>query len=211
MLPKRAEFFELLAAHSERVLAGANAMLRLVNSLGVNKQDVAALVEEINMNEASSDQIKADLLNMLHKSFVTPLNRDQVYALTLDIDSVMNAVQDVAQAASIYNITEANRESHELASMTVDACMRLTRAIAALKERERSQETVNLCLEIERIEEKSVAVMYKAIKSLFETEGDDAAALRAMRMRQFYALQEKVLRASKKSAQTLEEILLQNA
>jgi uncharacterized protein Yka (UPF0111/DUF47 family) len=52
MLPKRSEFFELLAAHSERVLAGANAMLRLVNSLGVSKQDVAALVEEINMNES---------------------------------------------------------------------------------------------------------------------------------------------------------------
>jgi uncharacterized protein Yka (UPF0111/DUF47 family) len=123
----------------------------------------------------------------------------------------MNAVQDVAQAASIYNVTEANVESHELASMTVDACTRLTRAIASLKERERSQETVNLCVEIERIEEKSVAVMYKAIKSLFDSEGDDVAALRALRMRQFYALQEKVLRASKKSAQTLEEILLQNA
>jgi uncharacterized protein Yka (UPF0111/DUF47 family) len=66
MLPKRSEFFELLAAHSERVLAGANAMLRLVTSLGVSKQDVAALIEEINMNEASSDQIKADLLTMLH-------------------------------------------------------------------------------------------------------------------------------------------------
>ena len=211
MLPKRSEFFELLAAHSERVLAGANAMLRLVNSLGVSKQDVAALVEEINMNETSADQIKADLLLMLHKSFVTPLNRDQVYKLTLDIDSVMNAVQDVAQAASIYNITEANTESHELASMTVDACTRLTRAIAALKDRQRSQETVDLCVEIERIEEKSVAVMYKAIKSLFETEGDDVAALRAMRMRQFYALQEKVLRGCKASAQMLEEILIQNA
>ena len=76
MLPKRSEFFELLAAHSERVLAGANAMLRLVSSLGVSKQDVAALIEEINMNEASSDQIKNDLMTMLHKSFVTPLNRD---------------------------------------------------------------------------------------------------------------------------------------
>jgi len=211
MLPKRSEFFELLAAHSERVLAGANAMLRLVSSLGVSKQDVAALIEEINMNEASSDQIKNDLMTMLHKSFVTPLNRDQVYALTLDIDRVMNAVQDVAQAVSIYNVTEASKESHELASMTVDACSRLTRAIASLKERQRNQETVNLCLEIERIEEKSVAVMYKAIKALFDAEGDDVAALRAMRMRQFYALQEKVLRASKKSAQTLEEILLQNA
>ena len=74
-----------------------------------------------------------------------------------------------------------------------------------------NKETVNLCVEIERIEEKSVAVIYKAIKSLFATEGDEAAALRAMRMRQFYALQEKVLRASKKSAQTVEEILLQNS
>ena len=147
MLPKRAEFFELLAAHSERVLAGANAMLRLITSLGVSKEDVAALVEEINMNEASADQIKADLLTMLHKSFVTPLNRDQVYKLTLDIDNVMNAVQDVAQAASIYNITEASSQSRELAAMTVDACARLTRAIASLKERARSQETVDLCVE----------------------------------------------------------------
>lgn len=211
MLPKRSEFFELLAAHSERVLAGASAMLRLVSSLGVSQGDVAALVEEINMNEASSDQIKADLMTMLHKSFVTPLNRDQVYALTLDIDSVMNKVQDVAQAVSIYNITESSRESHELASMTVDACTRLTRAIASLKERERNQETVNLCVEIERIEEKSVAVIYKVIKALFDAEGDERAAMRAMRMRQFYSLQEKVLRATKKAAQTLEEILLQNA
>lgn len=211
MLPKRIEFFALLAAHSERVLAGANAMLRLVNSLGVSTQDVAALIEEINMNEASADQIKVALLTMLHKSFVTPLNRDQVYALTLDIDNVMNAVQDVAQAVSMYNITESNSESHALASMTVDACTRLTRAITSLKDRERSQETVNLCVEIERVEEKAVAVIYRAIHRLFETEGDEVAALRAMQLRQFYALQEKVLRASKKSAQTVEEILLQNA
>ena len=53
--------------------------------------------------------------------------------------------------------------------------------------------------------------MYQAIKGLFDSEGDEVAALRAMRMRQFYSLQEKVLRASKKSAQTLEEILLQNS
>ena len=211
MLPKRTEFFELLAAHSERVLAGANAMLRLITSLGVSQADVAALVQEINMNEASADQIKADLMTMLHKSFVTPLNRDQVYALTLDIDRVMNAVQDVAQAVGIYNITEVNAESRELASMAVEACSRLTRAIAALKEKERSDTTVNLCVEIERIEEKSDLVMQRAIKALFQNEGDDRAALRALGLRQFYALQEKVLRCCKASAQMLEEILIQNA
>ncbi len=211
MLPKRTQFFELLEAHSERVLAGANSMLRLINDLGVSAAEVAALIQEVNMNEASADQIKADLLLMLHKSFVTPLNRDQVYELTLDIDRIMNAVQDVAQAVNIYHIGAANAESRELASMAADACSRLTRAIAALKEKERSEVSVNLCVEIERIEEKSDLVMQRAIKTLFQNEGDEQAALRALALREFYALQEKVLRACKASAQMLEEILIQNA
>ncbi|MCM8612228.1 DUF47 family protein [Accumulibacter sp.] len=211
MLPKRKEFFDLLAAHSERVHAGASALQRLVSSLGVSRQDVAALVEEINMNESSSDKIKADMINLLHKAFVTPLNRDQVYQLTLDIDGIMNTVQDVAMVVSDYGIAEASRASHELAAMTVDACSRLTRALASLNESSRSQETMKLCEEIERIEEKSVAVMYQAIKALFDAEGDEVAAMRALRMQELYARQEKVLRASKKAAQGLEGILLQTA
>ncbi len=211
MLPKRKEFFDLLAAHSERVEAGANALLRLVSSLGISTQEVAALVEEINMNESSSDKIKADMITLLHKAFVTPLNRDQVYQLTIDIDRIMNNVQDVAMAVSDYAIAEASKASHELAAMTVDACSRLARALASLNDNARSQETMNLCREIERIEEKSVAVMYQAIKALYDAEGDDVAAMRALRMQELYALQEKVLRASKKAAQSLEGILLQTA
>ncbi len=211
MLPKRTEFFELLGAHAERVLAGANAMLRLINSLDSDNADVAPLIQEVNMNEASADQIKAELLSMLHKAFVTPLNRDQVYALTMDIDRVMNAIQDVAQAVSIYHITSVPAEARALSAMAVDACLRLSRAITALKDQARSAETVELCVEIERIEEKSDQVMHRAIKTLFQNEGDDQAALRAFALRQFYSLQEKVLRASKASAQMLEEILIQNA
>jgi predicted phosphate transport protein (TIGR00153 family) len=211
MLPKRSEFFSLLSAHCERVLASTNAMLRLITSLGVSKEDVAALIEEVNMNEASADQIKKDILSMLHKSFVTPLNRDQVYALTLELDGVVDAVQDVAQSVAIYNVSDATAASRELASMAVDACTRLNRAIGSLKDKERSEETVNLCVEIERIEEKADAVMQGAIQTLFEKEGDDEAALLAIRMRQFYAQQEKVLARCKESAQIIEGILIENS
>ena len=88
---------------------------------------------------------------------------------------------------------------------------RLTRAIAALKKNERSEETVNLCVEIERIEEKSDGVMQRAIKALYANEGNEQAALRALALQEFYALQEKVLRTCKASAQMVEEILLHNA
>ena len=210
MLPKRTEFFDLLAAHSERVQASANAMLRLISSLGAKEADMAGLINEVNMNEGSADKIKSDMITLLHRSFVTPLNRDQVYAITLDLDRVVNAVQDVAQAVGIYHINVATPETRTLASMGVEACMRLTRAICALKENERSDEAVNLCQEIERIEEKSDLVMQQAIRGLFEHEGDDAAALHALRMRQFYSLQEEVLRSCKETAQMLEEILIAN-
>ncbi|MGA8391834.1 MAG: DUF47 family protein, partial [Burkholderiaceae bacterium] len=82
LMPQRKEFYELLAAHSDRVVASANATLRLVNSLGLGSEDTAALVAEVNMNEKSADKIKAELIALLHKSFTTPFNRDQIHTLT---------------------------------------------------------------------------------------------------------------------------------
>ena len=98
LMPQRKEFYELLAAHSDRVVAGANATLRLVNSLGLGSQDTAALVSEVNTNEKSADKIKAELISLLHKSFTTPINRDQIHTLTIELDNVVNALQDVANA-----------------------------------------------------------------------------------------------------------------
>ena len=83
LMPQRAEFFELLAAHADRVVAGANATLRLMNGLGVGTEDIPVLVAEVNMNEQSADKIKAELIALLHRSFTTPINRDQIHTCLL--------------------------------------------------------------------------------------------------------------------------------
>ena len=98
LMPQRKEFFELLSAHSDRVVAGANATLRLMNGLGNGTEDIPVLVAEVNMNEQSADKIKAELITLLHRSFTTPINRDQIHTLTIDLDNVLNALQDVANA-----------------------------------------------------------------------------------------------------------------
>jgi uncharacterized protein Yka (UPF0111/DUF47 family) len=86
LMPQRSEFFELLAAHSDRVVAGANATLRLMNGLGVGTEDIPVLVAEVNMNEQNADKIKAELIALLHRSFTTPINRDQIHTLTIELD-----------------------------------------------------------------------------------------------------------------------------
>lgn len=208
LMPQRKEFFELLAAHSDRVVAGANATLRLVNGLGQGTEDIPVLVAEVNMNETSADKIKAELITLLHKSFTTPINRDQIHTLTIELDNVVNALREVANAVGMYNITQSTVEAREMASLGADACMRLNRAVMALPHKNRNQETVNLCKEIDAIESQADRVQRKAISQLFERA---STIWWALKMREFYSLQENVLDRCEDAAKTIEEILIENS
>ena len=208
LMPQRREFYDLLAAHSDRVVAGANATLRLVNALGGNSEEVETLVKEVNLNEQSADKIKAVLITLLHKSFTTPINRDQIHTLTLDLDEVLDTLQDVANAVGMYNITDSTSEAREMASLGADACMRLNRAVIALADKTRSQETIDLCKAIDQIETKADKVLKKAITKLFRDGGDVWAA---MKLKEFYVLQEAVIDHCEEAAKTIEEILIDNS
>jgi predicted phosphate transport protein (TIGR00153 family) len=208
LMPQRKEFYELLAAHSDRVVAAANAALRLMNGLGQGTEDVAVLVAEVNMNEHSADKIKSELITLLHRSFSTPINRDQIHTLTIELDLVLNALKDVANAVGMYNIQESTAETREMASLGADACMRLNRAVMALPDKHRKQQTMDLCKEIDAIESQADQVQRQAITRLFD---GSQTVWTAMKMREFYALQEEVLDRCEDAAKTIEEILIENS
>jgi predicted phosphate transport protein (TIGR00153 family) len=207
-MPQRKEFYVLLAALSDRVVAGANATLRLLNGLGNNAEDVPTLVAEVSLLEQAGDKIKAEVITLLHRSFTTPINRDQIHALVNELDVVLNALEDVARAVAMYNIKESTGEARELASLGADACMRLNRAVAGLGEKSRRPEVIGFCKEIDEIESKADRVHRKAITSLFDGSG---TAWNAVKMSRFYALQEVVLDSCEEAAKTIEEILIENS
>ena len=155
LMPQRKEFYVLLATLSDRVVAGANATLRLLNGLGNNAEDLPTLVAEVSLLEQAGDKIKAQVVTLLHRSFTTPINRDQIHSLVIELDAVLNALEDVARAVTMYNIKESTAEARELASLGADACMRLNRAVAGLAEKGRRPEVIGFCKEIEEIEAKA--------------------------------------------------------
>lgn len=207
MMPQRKEFFELFTAHTDRVVAAANATLRLVNSLGTNSSDIDELVKEVILNERSGDKIKADMIALLHKSFITPFGRDEIHTLTIVIDQILGALQDVANAVGMYHIEDSTPESRELAALSADACLRLNRAVIALGDKTRTKEAINLCREIEEFESKADKVLKKAITRLF---ADESQMWKAIRLREFYFLQEHVLDYCREAARAIEEILIEN-
>ena len=208
LMPQRKEFFELLAAHSEQVVAGANATLRLINGLGDGSVNLSALVAEVNEHEHNGDQIKNKVIERLHQSFTTPINRDQIHSLISDLDMTLNVLQSVANAVGMYSIKQSTVEARAMASLGADACMRLNRAVAALADKARGAETLNLCKEIEEIESKADKVQHQAITALFQ---DGANVWQTMKLREFYSLQEAVLDACQEAAKMIEEILIENS
>ena len=208
MMPQRREFYDLLIAHTERLVAGSNAAMRLVNTLGLNSSEVDALIKEVNMNETSGDNIKAELIVLLHKSFITPISRDSLHTLTLELDKVLDTLEDVANAVVMFNIKASTPEVRELASLGADACLRLNRAMIALSEKDRHKEAMTYCQEIDEIETKADKVLKKAVTRLFRDGGD---VWEAMRLRELYFLQEDVLDTCEEAAKTIEEILIENA
>lgn len=208
MMPHRKEFFELLNAHADRVVAAANATLRLINTLGTNSSELEALVKEIVTNERSGDKIKMEMVGLLHKSFITPFSRDEIHALTLALDQILGKLQDVANAVGMYHIADSTPESRELAALTSDACLRLNRAVIVLGDKTRAKEAINLCHEIEEIESKADKLLRKAVTRLF---ADESQMWTAIRLREFYFLQEHVLDQCQYTARIIEEILIENA
>jgi hypothetical protein len=208
IMPQRREFFDLLTSHADRVMAAANAVLRLVNTLGTDANDTGVLIKEVDRNEESGDKIKAELIALLHKSFITPISRDDIHTLTIELDKILDGLQDVATAVGMYHIEDATPEARELASLGADACQRLNRAVIALGDKERRKDAIAYCQEVDGIETKADKVFKKAITRLFQDDGDIRSVIK---MKEFYFLLENVLDYCEDAAKTIEGILIENA
>ena len=157
VMPQRATFFLMLTSHTERLVGGANATMRLVSGLGnPSSEALESLIEEVNINEASADEIKQAFIRMLYESFTTPVNREQLHTLILDLDRVLDTLQSVANAVRMYRIESSTPQAREMASLASDACLRLNRAVTALGDRKRTTEVIAHCREIELLEARRI-------------------------------------------------------
>ena len=208
MMPTRNDFFEALSAHAERTAAAAAAALRLMNGVGtMSKDDTAELIKEVDFNERSADELKDKFISMLHESFITPFNRDQMHTLVREMDKVADAIQDAANAVTMFNIKEVTPEARELASLGSDACMNLSSAMRLFHDKAAWPKVMEFCKKIDDVETKADKVLKRAVTKLFEEEGD---TWRAMRLRELYYLLEDSLDRCEDVAKTVEEIIIEN-
>lgn len=127
LMPTEGKFFELFNQHAEFCLKGAQEMLALMS----NFDDLEIRVHAIESIEQQADKVTSATMEMLHKTFITPLDRDDIHKLITRMDDILDLMEDAAQTVSLYDIKAITPEAKRLAELCL-ACVEKVQAAVKL-------------------------------------------------------------------------------
>ena len=204
-LPKEDRFFFLLHQSALNIREVALRLQDLMQSF----ENVEAKVREIKELEEFGDQIIHDITQSLHRTFVTPIDREDILALAGRLDDVIDAIDEAAQYTLEYRIEETTEFARHLATIIVSCADELERALALLSTRgSRLREILPATVEINRLENEADQVASRAMGDLF-TGGYDV--IQILKWRDIYNDMEEATDRAEDAANVLEGIVLKHS
>jgi uncharacterized protein Yka (UPF0111/DUF47 family) len=121
---------------------------------------------------AAADKITHDTVALLHKTFITPFDRESIHQLITQMDDILDLIQDVAESAMLYDLQRVTPEAQQLADLNQMCCDRVKTAVGMLSSMENADAILKICTEIDRLESDADRVMRSAMSKLFRDEAD---------------------------------------
>ena len=173
-LPHEEDFFGFFERHAALTVEGAREMRRLVS--GGN--DVPALAARIRELEHETDVITHRCVEALHKTFITPLDRDAIYQLISHMDDVMDYIESAAVSVMLYELSEMTAPARALADVLVRATEAVAVAVAGLSNLKRPDDILKACIEVNRLENEGDEILRGALAELFRDARDPLLVLK---------------------------------
>ncbi len=204
-IPREGKFFDFFNQHAEQVVKGAASLKTLLSAIG---DGVESRVHDVEMIERRADEITHDTIHLLHQTFITPMDRDQIHQLITGMDTILDLMEDVAQSVVLYDVKTITPEIHELADLCEKGAVQVQAAVKLLSNMDNSLTILKICNEIDRIEGEADHVMRAGMAKLFRHEAD---AHQLIKMKAVYELLETVTDRAADVANVLESIVLENS
>lgn len=204
LMPTEGRFFDYFNQHAELCVQGTAEML----SLMTNFDDLENRVHAIEVIEKQADRVTHDTIELLHKTFITPIDRDDIHQLITRMDDILDLIEDVAQTISLYDIKAITPEARRLAELCHACSGKVKAAVALLPSMDNSRQILTLCAEIDRLESDADHVMRAAMSKLFRDEPD---VRNLIKLKAIYELLESVTDRCEDVAKIIEGILVENA
>ncbi|HEX5392661.1 MAG TPA: DUF47 domain-containing protein [Rhodocyclaceae bacterium] len=208
LMPKEGKFFDLFNAHAELVVKGSRQLAALVAEIGKGPENHSMHARGIDETETRADRITHETLALLHTSFNTPLDRDEIHQLIVRMDDILDLIQDVTETLYLYNVNHLTDEARQLTDICVSCCERVKTAVALLSNMDNAATILRTCEEIDQLESDADRVMRHGLAKLFR---DDVDVRELIKMKGVYELLETITDRCEDVANILEGIVLENA
>ena len=204
LIPREKKFFDLFEASTANAVKTARVLKEMVDTWeGVEEK--TNLIDDL---EHTGDTITHGIIEQLHRTFVTPFDREDIASLAHSLDDVTDFIHAAATAMFIYKVDYPSPGARELAGIIVQATAEVEKALSLLRHRAKLKQVLEHCIEINRLENMADSVYRKAMAQLFEDSSDIAAVIK---WREVYEHMESATDRCEDVANVLEGIALKHA
>ena len=210
LLPREGNFFELFNQHGNYIVEGARAFIQLIQ----NYADPALrdkYATEVGNAEHQADRVTAEVNRLLHKTFITPIDREQIHGLINAMDDIIDLLQDATETMTLYDVRAMTEDILRLGDLSARCCERVQHAVALLPKISHAataEAAIKTCEEIDKLESDADRVMRSAMSKLFREEKD---VRELIKLKAIYELLESISDRCEDVANLIEGVVLENS
>jgi predicted phosphate transport protein (TIGR00153 family) len=201
LLPRDSSFFDLFIEAGQNTVHAA----RLLDQMMGTWPDDGGLGREILKAEQEGDRITHDIIQRLNSTFVTPIDREDIYGLATQMDDIVDYTEEAADFLGLYQIEAPMTQAQALTKVLVGACEQLTGALENLPAFKNLE---HHWIEIHRLENEGDRISRDAVASLFSNGIDPMVVIR---WKDMFAVLENAIDATETAAQIIEGIVIKNS
>ncbi len=210
LLPREGNFFELFNQHGNHIVEGARAFILLIQNYA-DPQLREKYASDVDRAEKQADRITAEVNRLLHKTFITPIDREQIHGLINAMDDILDLLQDATETMSLYDVRAMTDDVLRLGDLSAKCCERVQHAVSLLpriSQPEVAEAAIKTCEEIDKLESDADRVMRAAMSKLFREEMD---VRELIKLKAIYELLESISDRCEDVANLIEGVVLENS
>jgi len=200
LIPREEKFYDDFKAMADELRRGA----RLLEAMFAVDPPIADKAHEIKEVEHKCDFLTHEIIQRLNKTFVTPIDREDIHELAKTLDDVMDAIDNAASLVPLYKIDKVRPGARELTRIIIQQCDEIRVAVEALEQR---KGVLERAIEINRLENEADRVHMNAISQLFDEETNPIVVLK---WKELYDLLEEATDACEDVANLLENVVVKH-
>jgi predicted phosphate transport protein (TIGR00153 family) len=168
-LPKEAGFFDFFEQHSRLSIA----VCRQLDAIALNPSELAVRYSRIKEIEHEADDITHKCIDALHRTFITPIDRGDIYQLIRRLDDIVDSIDATASRMTLYEMTEMRPELKQFTEILIKATTELERSVVGLRHLNRDGPAIQKsCIAISDAENEADRILRSALARLFKEEPD---------------------------------------